>query len=499
MTSGARAGSWHLSARRTIPRGAAAAAAVGLLALLIAVAPLKWVLATLGGAALVALVGIQPAVGPVAVALAIPFGGLVPLPGGANLVDVLVGLTLVGWLARSVAGRQAGEHSTIVFRRPPLTWPLLIFLWCLAASLTQAASWRDGLSEWLKWAEFVVLYLVATQVLDARRAWWVVGALLAAGLAQAGLGAYQFFRQAGPEAFQLSGQFMRAYGTFRQPNPYAGDLGYLAPVAASLALGALGRWRCDRRAVHLALALVCAGTALALAAGIVMSWSRGGWLGLIAGLLAVAGLRSRRTAAVTAAGLALLVMILAAGGAGWLPGPIAARVGDLGGYVAGPNPARTEITDANFSVLERLAHWQAGQRMFDAHPWLGVGIGNYGVNYPTYALPHWYISLGHAHNIFLNFLAETGIIGFAAFVAFWLGTAGLAWRIALRSTGYRAALAIGVLGAWFYLSVHSMFDNLFVAHMQLQMALLLAALVALGDRQEDKSGRSAKRAFWLET
>ena len=45
------------------------------------------------------------------------------------------------------------------------------------------------------------------------------------------------------------------------------------------------------------------------------------------------------------------------------------------------------------------------------------------------------------------------------------------------------ALAIGVLGSLIYLTVHSIFDNLFVQHMQLQLALLLAC-VANTDRRE---------------
>jgi O-antigen ligase len=85
--------------------------------------------------------------------------------------------------------------------------------------------------------------------------------------------------------------------------------------------------------------------------------------------------------------------------------------------------------------------------------------------------------LGHAHNVFINFLAETGVLGLAAFLAFWLGVAVLAWRAGWNATApWNAALALGVLGAWVYLTVHSMFDNLFVQHLQLQLALLLAAL-----------------------
>jgi O-antigen ligase len=216
-----------------------------------------------------------------------------------------------------------------------------------------------------------------------------------------------------------------------------------------------------------------------------MSWSRGAWLGLIASTVVVVGFRNRRTALLTFVTLALLALLLANTGAGWLPGFVGERLNDLAGYFVAPDPARTEITDANFSVLERLAHWQAGLRMFADHPWLGVGIGNYAARYAEYQLPHWYAALGHAHNIFINFLAETGILGAAAFAAFWLGVPWLAWRAAARQqhparAGYVKSLAVGLAGTWAFVTVHNLFDNLFVQHIQLQLALLMVALVAVG-------------------
>jgi O-antigen ligase len=139
-----------------------------------------------------------------------------------------------------------------------------------------------------------------------------------------------------------------------------------------------------------------------------------------------------------------------------------------------------EITDANFSVLERIAHWQAGLAMFGDHPWLGVGIGNYAAAYAQYAPPHWYEPLGHAHNIAIHLLAETGILGGLAFLAFWLALAGAAIRAMPGSDPARRAFALGILGTWVYVSIHGVFDNLFVQHMQLNLALLWAGLIALG-------------------
>jgi len=472
---------------------------VGLLAaaLFLARAPLWISTALIAGASLLVVMAVEPAFGLIVMALAIPFGPLFPIPvSGVNVVDLLVVITIAMWLARGVAQRN------LFFRAPPLTWSTLAFVWVCGLSLTQAVSWREGLPEWLKWVEYAAVYLVAAQILLSRRAWWVVGGLLMAGVLEAGLGVYQFLRQVGPQAFVLLDRFMRAYGTFAQPNPYAGYLGYLAPVALSLALCGALRWRQRRRPSDLWIGLVCTATAAALIVGIGVSWSRGSWLGLAAASLLVLGLHARRAAASLVAGFALLALALLVFGVSWLPEAITARLGDLGAYIAGPDPAHTEITDANFAVLERLAHWQSGLRMFTDHPWLGVGIGNYAATYSSYALPHWYQALGHAHNIYVNLLAETGLLGALAFAVFWLSAAWQVGRIAGKMTRgddgapYRPALAIGVLGTLTYLTVHSVFDNLFVQHMQLQLALLLGSLLAPG---ATRWTANSMRYTWLNT
>jgi len=118
--------------------------------------------------------------------------------------------------------------------------------------------------------------------------------------------------------------------------------------------------------------------------------------------------------------------------------------------------------------------------MFERAPWLGVGIGGYSVTYARCPQPHWYEPLGHAHNVFINFLAETGVLGLGTFLAFWLALALYLVRFSRTSDSpWAKAAAVGLLGTWSYLTVHSVFDNLFVQHLQLQLALMLAALPAI--------------------
>lgn len=77
------------------------------------------------------------------------------------------------------------------------------------------------------------------------------------------------------------------------------------------------------------------------------------------------------------------------------------------------------ITDENYqSNTERLLIWHSAYEMFKDHPVTGVGLGQYKDTYQKK-----YISpeakeplLSHAHNNFMQMLAENGLIGFAGFM-----------------------------------------------------------------------------------
>ncbi len=470
-------GSTHDILSRT--RWLQAALGLGILAWWLATLPLVPAWALAGGLVGAMLLVRWPWLAWSALGLALPFAASYAV-GPVRGSDLLLAGTLVLWFAD-------GVRQDRVFLRPHSVagW-VAIYAGVLLLLVPRAVDLREAAAEVVKWTEVLAVVLVLPQALRPRHRPWVVAGLLAGATLQAALGIYQFVGGIGPPHFQVLGRFMRAAGTFRQPNPFAGYLGLTLPVAVSLALDAWSRLpkggRASRRWVALGQAWVLTGVSGVLALGLLASWSRGGWLAGAAGVATVLVLRSRRTLGWGAVGMGA---VLAAGillglDLSWVPAPVRARLADLPAYlgVGMEEVLRQPLTDANFAVQERLAHWVAALRMWEQAPWLGVGPGNYAAVYPSVRLPAWEDPLGHAHNIYLNVLAETGLVGFLAYSAMILGLGGWLARRVLQTQGRERALVLGVLGVWVHLNLHNLVDNLFVQGIYLHLALWLALAVA---------------------
>jgi O-antigen ligase len=171
-----------------------------------------------------------------------------------------------------------------------------------------------------------------------------------------------------------------------------------------------------------------------------------------------------------------------------LPASIASRLTDFTADITQSFEVRgVDITAENYAVIERLAHWQAAESMVRYHPWLGVGLGNYEPVYPGYALLNWPYPLGHAHNIYLNMLAETGTIGLLAYLVMWGIIIACTWRLTRSGDFWVRMVAIGLLGTWAHLTVHHLVDNLYVANIHLHLGAMLGVLSVLVNKSESET------------
>jgi putative inorganic carbon (hco3(-)) transporter len=417
--------------------------------------------------------------------VAVPFGSWLPISisvGNLTAVDLAVALLIVLWLARMIALERG---VTIQF--PPLSFPFVLFIFVALLSITGALSLQFALKELTKWIEMFAVYVYVANNFDAAKMKRALVVIFLAGFSEAAIGIYQFLFQWGPKGFLLFGNFIRAFGTFEQPNPFAGYLALILPVALGVAISVFSSqtsvFRKSLKALiteYWLLFAACVAFA-AMFIAVVMSWSRGAWLGVAAGLIVTVIVQSRRAFVLTIIAAFVLTFVILLSSINVIPDVIAARFSGIADYFGVFDVRGVKVDDANFAVVERMAHWQAAWGMLHNHPLLGVGIGNYAVVYPEYALPRWDDPLGHAHNYYLNVAAETGFVGLAAYLILWTAAFWQSWRAVRGLRGLWQSVAAGLLGMLVALFAHNMFDNLFVHGMAVQVGIGLGMIAAISN------------------
>ena len=457
-----------MTAALALPAGAFNIAAVTLLALvLVAIAGVL----PLGPAALVVLAtatGVVALAAPrfafVLIVLSIPFSSWTKVTVGTfdiTATDVLVGVLTLAWLLPGFLTRS------LRLAPAPTIGAGLVLLCAMLLSTLTAHDLPSALKEVIKLAEVLVVALfVASTVRSTADVRFVLFVSLGAAVSESLVGIHQFVTGSGPETFQI-GPFVRAYGDFAQPNAFAGYLALILPFALALSL-----LRSSDRWPGLAASAVIGMAVLA-------SLSRGAWvgLGLAISLMALIWGPGTRLGLVGASGILGIALVF--GVAGVLPAVITERVTVVFENFLVFDVRELETNPTNFPLVERLAHWYAAWGMFEAFPLAGVGPGNYDAAYEDFQLQGWPESLGHAHNYYLNTLAELGVVGFLAFATFmatiFARAAHAVHRAPQLAPIFRAA-AVGALGSAVTIAAHNAFDNMLVHGIGVQLGIVIGLL-----------------------
>jgi O-antigen ligase len=199
---------------------------------------------------------------------------------------------------------------------------------------------------------------------------------------------------------------VRVVGSFGNPNVFAEYLVLLLPVAIGLLVSARSRL------TRLAWLCACGLGAVAL----VLTFSRGGWLGLAAGVVGFAIIRDRRLLALLLVG-ALIVAAMPIG-----QNLIVRRLQSI-------------IRPVDSSSAYRIVVWRETLSMIQDYWPSGVGLGHraYMAMYPRYMLDRTKRPY-HSHSAYLQVLAETGVPGL--FALLWV-----MWRVA--RTGFASLRRLG--------------------------------------------------------
>jgi O-antigen ligase len=366
----------------------------------------------------------RPALGVAALLVLAPFD-FARYTGPTTITTLKAGL--VGMLVALAFSRP----DLAAFRTLPVRAMLAAFaatLIAIALSATHAQHLGAVVREAFKDGEYLLLFLGAVAAFatdpDDRPFWRMlevaVTLVCVSALAEYVVGAHSGIVVHGHS-------FPRVAGALEGPNQLAGYLDVALPVLVARAL------------VHRDRVLVLV-TGLA-AVTVLLTISRAGIVGCALGIVVV--LLVLRPLGGTAWRFAAAVLLVVAAGIA-----VALRAGVPAGYFSLDQATQSADHLANRSQL-----WHAAIELWRTSPLVGVGAGNYELDLAQAGLRD---VRTHANSIYLQALAETGIVGLLATLAMFGVTIATLGRSAVRRP-----LVVGALGATVALAAHQIFDDLF--------------------------------------
>jgi O-antigen ligase len=196
-----------------------------------------------------------------------------------------------------------------------------------------------------------------------------------------------------------------------------------------------------------------------MVAALVMTHTRGAWMGFAAGGALLMGCRQKRL--LLALPVVAVVIFLAS------PEPVRARI-------------RSIVDPQDVTARERLYMWGSGVQIIRDHPWTGVGINGVRGVYQAYKHPDAVREQrGHLHNNVLQIAAERGLIGVTCWLWIWVAFYHQAWKIfrGLAPHNHRGlALVVGSLAGVTGFHVAGLFEFTFG---DAEVIILVYVLMAL--------------------
>ena len=366
-----------------------------------------------------------PIVAPLGVFATFPVGSTGAPIGAATLQSAEAAVVLV---ALMVIVRRLAVGQTPLAWSPVLFWPLALMSWMLvslfsALDETLAIKQLISIAGGVTFASVILASCRGMRDLRVLLGGFVLSTTILAVIA---LSSRSDFQSSYEGSAVLKG---RLQGAFDHPNQLGALTAMAAPVAAGLLIG--GRTRRGRTIAGVMLGLILAALALSLA--------RGAWLGAgVAALFMLVTLREARRKLLLF-GLPVVLVFFAV----WSFLPKNEQVQVV--------TQRAEAFTTLSPYDDRDSIWREARREIKADPWTGQGPGNFIIASARAGSEASTISAFHAHNLFLNWAAESGLPAAAIILlfAFALVNAG---RVASRGSLARGdpgdrAIVIGIGGA----------------------------------------------------
>ena len=431
----------------------------------------------------------------VIIGASLAFGGVQPIT--YSLMEAVLFLLVLLLLLKQT---HAGKISL-----PAPLWPLLFVAWVVLQlvplptrlvtfasparfatvhTLAQSSpAWATislypgaTLAALIKFLAYLSAFVLAAYLFDSsRRKSTLVNALLTLGVFEAGYGMFQYLgKHERIFTYRKEYDLGVATGTFINRNHYAGLIEMILPLAAAAAFYYLQRWgerprgprgrRAPTGQSSFAFeAAFYTFLAAVMVLGVIFSLSRGGILSTAIALVFISLLAQLKT---TGKRWMLMVVVFLAAVIGY-------------GLWIGLDPALARFESMReqklFKMEERAVIWKDGLKLLRAYPVTGSGYGTFALAFRPFQTGLVSNFVDHAHNDYLEYASETGLVGVALV---FLPILYLCLRMAISfltdTRRYRRMVTLGCLGATLAMLLHTFTDfNLQIPANAMCLALIL--------------------------
>ena len=353
--------------------------------------------------------------------------------------DWLIGAFLilfVFWSPISITGAQTAVSFALLvwlvriflmkkfhLVKNPLNIPIAAFLVAVAIGVIMAVDFKYSLKRYMSLGWTSIFFLTVNNVKDVTRFKKLVRILI---LITTIAGAYGIFQHLTKIDFfgnvkHLHLPLARSTGFFDGPATFGNYILLVLPLVIGLSY--YSKTIREKRWLGL--------SSLIILTAIIFSYGRGVWLGLIAGLIFMAILSSRRLFLSIVAGIIVCSMFILI-----LPSS------EFSQRVVGTFRSKRPVGD-------RTEFWEGSLRIVRDYPITGVGWEGFRKVYPRYRPVEARESGCNAHNNFLDVTVDSGLLGLGVFLWFLMTIYKVGFRIFKKlEDGCFKGIAWGFLGSF---------------------------------------------------
>lgn len=331
---------------------------------------------------------------------------------------------------------------------------ILIFMLVVAICAMTSISLQESRNIALLICAFILAYFVVINTIEDKKQFkFILYVFIVAAVLTAIYGLYQYkfgdlYSQAWVDSNMFEDIKMRVYSTFENPNVYGEYLILVIPIIISL------MWE-EKGFMKKLLLLIALGiTMLAM----VLTYSRGCWLGIIFAIALLAIMIDKRFILLGIVALFMMPFVL--------PDTILNRFLSIGNMGDSSTSYRVYIWMGTIAMLKD--YWFSG---------IGLGTTSFNTIYPIYSYNN--VTTPHSHNLFLQITVEYGIVGLIifAFIMF-----NYYKELIISTLKKKNIMTLGFIAAMSGFMIESLFDYTWYNYRVILIFWIIVALSMLSTK-----------------